>query len=437
MRRAALLRNFTQRDGVLNIGGIPVTTIVADHGTPLYIYDGDMVHARCGAVAEAFPSFDLFYSIKANPSLGLAGFFRRMGAGAEIASGGELVVTREAGFDPLDVVFAGPGKTDREIEDAIVAGIFAINAESLREIERISHIGKLLGIPARVALRVNTSNGLANPGGGSTGPLHEQMAGGPSRFGIDEEKLDRVAEVWNRRTLDIVGVHVYTASQILDPDEIVENARRTVAVARRVEEITGRPIESIDFGGGIGVPHYESEAAIDLKALGARVEEVFEPFSRGEARLILELGRYLVSEAGVFVSRVIELKESRGERFVITDGGVNQFLRPVLMRVEHEARVVNKLSSPAGSSAMIGGPLCTPIDVTARDVRVPDDVALDDLVGVFNAGAYGYSMSPLHFLSHATPAEVMVLDGEIVPLRKRGTYEDLLRNQQPFPGAAR
>ena len=150
-----------------------MTAIVADHGTPLYVYDGNMIQARCGAVAEAFPSFDVFYSIKANPSLGLAGFFRRMGAGAEIASGGELVVAREAGFDPLDVVFAGPGKTDRELEDAIVAGIFAINAESLREIERISHISKLLGIPARVALRVNTSDGLASPGSGSAGPLHE------------------------------------------------------------------------------------------------------------------------------------------------------------------------------------------------------------------------------------------------------------------------
>jgi diaminopimelate decarboxylase len=414
-----------------------VTAIVADHGTPLYIYDGNMVQARCGAVAEAFPSFDLFYSIKANPSLGLAGFFRRMGAGAEIASGGELVVAREAGFDPLDVVFAGPGKTDREIEDAIVAGIFAINAESLREIERISHISKLLGIPARVALRVNTSDGLASPGGGAAGPLHEQMAGGPSRFGIDEEKLGLVAGVWNRRALDIVGVHVYTASQILDPDQIVENASRTLAVARRVEEITGRPIESIDFGGGIGVPHYESETPVDLRALGARVEEVFEPLSSGQARLIIELGRYLVSEAGVFVSRIVELKESRGERFIITDGGVNQFLRPVLMKVDHEARVLNRLSSPGASLAKVGGPLCTPIDVTARNVRVPDDIALDDLVGVFNAGAYGYSMSPVLFLSHPSPVEVMVLDGEVVPLRKRGTYEDLLRNQQPFPGTAR
>lgn len=414
-----------------------MTGIVADHGTPLYIYDGGMIQAKCGAVASAFPSFDIFYSLKANPSLGLVGFLRRMGAGAEIASGGELHVARAAGFDPLDIVFAGPGKTDREIEEAIVAGIFAINVESVRELERVAHISKLLGVPARVALRVNTANGLADPGRGSAGPLHEQMAGGPSRFGIDEEKLGRVAEVWNRRTVDIVGVHVYTASQILKADEIVENARRAVAVARLVEEMTGRPIESIDFGGGIGVPHYDSETPLDLTALGARVEEVFRPFAEADARLIIELGRHIVSEAGVFVSRVIELKESRGERFVITDGGVNQFLRPVLMKVDHEARVVNKLASPGAATARVGGPLCTPIDCTARELPVPDDIALDDLVGVFNAGAYGYSMSPLLFLSHPTPVEVMVLDGEIVPLRKRGTYDDLLRNQQPFPGAAR
>ena len=419
---------------MLEVGGIPLTTIVADHGTPLYVYDGDAIRSKCEAVAAAFPSFDLFYSIKANPSLGLAGFFSRMGAGAEIASGGELHVAREAGFDPLDIVFAGPGKTDREIEDAIVAGIFALNAESFREIERITNISRLLGVPTRVALRVNTSAGLAQSGGGSAGPLHEQMAGGPSRFGIDEEKLGNLPDHWNRRAVDVVGIHVYTASQILDPDEIVENARRTVAVARRVAEVTGRDVESIDFGGGFGVPHYENEVPLDLPSLGARVEEVFQPYSRGDARLILELGRYLVSEAGVFVSRVVELKESRGERFVITDGGINQFVRPALMQVDHEARVVNRLASPGSAVAKVGGPLCTPIDVTARAMRVPDDVALDDLVGVFNAGAYGYSMSPLLFLSHPAPPEVMVVDGEIVPLRKRGTYGDMLRNQEPFPG---
>jgi diaminopimelate decarboxylase len=422
---------------VLLIGGIPVTTVAAEHGTPLYVYDGDMIRDRCAAVADAFPSFDVFYSVKANSSLGLAGFLRRMGAGAEIASGGELHLAREAGFDPLDIVFAGPGKTDREIEDAIVAGIFAINAESVREVERIARVSRLLGVPARVALRVNTTAGLSSPGVGSAGPLHERMAGGPSRFGIDEEKLNRVMEVWNRRAVDIVGVHVYTASQVLDADEIVENARRTVAVARVVEGITERPVASIDFGGGIGVPHYEDESPVDLPALGARVEEVFGPYAEADARLIIELGRYLVSDSGIFVSRVVELKESRGERFVITDGGVNQFLRPVLMEVDHEARVVNRLGSAGSSVARVGGPLCTPIDATAREMRVPDDIALDDLVGVFNAGAYGYSMSPLLFLSHPTPAEVMVLDGEIVPLRKRGTYEDLLRNQHSFPGAGR
>jgi len=422
---------------VLLVGGVPVTAIAGEHGTPLYIYDGDMIRARCAAVAEAFPSFDVFYSIKANASLGLAGFLRRMGAGVEIASGGELHLAREAGFDPLDIVFAGPGKTDREIEDAIVTGIFAINAESVREVERITRVSRLLGVPARVALRVNTAAGLSNPGAGSAGPLHERMAGGPSRFGIDEERLGRVVEVWNRRAVDIVGVHVYTASQILDADEIVENARRTVAVAKLVEEIAERPIASIDFGGGIGVPHYEDESPVDLPALGARVEEVFAPYAEADARLIIELGRYLVSESGVFVSRVVELKESRGERFVITDGGVNQFLRPVLMEVDHEARVVNRLGSAGSSVARVGGPLCTPIDATARAMTVPDDIAIDDLVGIFNAGAYGYSMSPLLFLSHPTPAEVMVLDGEIVPLRSRGTYQDMLRNQTPFPGAAR
>ena len=373
--------------------------------------------------------------MKANPSLAVVGLLMELGAGVELASGGELFVAREIGFDPLDIVFAGPGKTDRELEDAILARIFAINVESLRELERISHISGLLRVPARVALRINTSAGLTKVGGGSTGPLHEQMAGGPSKFGIDEEKLDDLPNHWDRKMIDIVGVHVYTASQILHADEVVANAERTVATARRVEDLIGGKLESIDFGGGLGVPHYEKEEQLDLPALGAEVENVFAPYSQRDGfRLILELGRILVSECGVYLSRVLELKESRGERFVITDGGINQFVRPMLMKVHHEAAVVNKLEQPGTVSAKVTGPLCTPIDVTSQEIKTPDSIAIDDLIGIFNAGAYGYSMSPLRFLSHPTAAEVLVLNGKASIIRERGEHADLMSRQKPFSG---
>jgi diaminopimelate decarboxylase len=419
----------------LVIGGRPITEIVGEFGTPLFVYDGDMVADRYERVRQAFPSFEVFYSLKANPSLALTGFLRTLGAGAEIASGGELFLTKEVGFDPLDIVFAGPGKTDQEIEDAIISGIFALNAESVRELSRIAHISRLVGVPSRVALRINTAAGLSSAGGGSAGPLHEQMAGGPSKFGIDEEKLDRVAESWDRRTTEIVGIHIYTASQILDPDEIVANARRTAAAAKHVEDALGVQLSAIDFGGGFGVPHYEEEEPLDLPALGSRVLDEFGAFSsRDGFRLIVELGRYLVSECGVFVTRVLELKESRGERFIITDGGINQFIRPALMKVRHQARAITRLDQPLSVEAKVSGPLCTPIDITSRDIVVPEALAIDDLIGVFNAGAYGYSMSPQLFLSHPTPAEVIIHDGEIVAARKRGRHEDLLLNQEPFPG---
>lgn len=419
---------------MLDVGGVPVTEIVRQFGTPLYVYDGNMIRERYETLRKSFPSFDVFYSMKANPSLALIELLRSLGAGSEIASGGELFLAREAGYDPLDIVFAGPGKSDRELEEAIISGIYAINAESFRELEHIAHISKLVGVPARVALRINTSVGLTKSGGGSAGPLHERMAGGPSKFGIDEEKLDRLAKSWDKRAIEIVGIHVYTASQILHEDEIVENAKRTLAVANHVESVTGTELTAIDFGGGLGVPHYEEETPLDMPALGAAVEEVFRPFSsRSDSRLILELGRYLVSESGVFVSRIIELKESRGERFIITDGGINQFVRPVLMKVRHQAKVINRLSSTGGMTAKVGGPLCTPIDITSQEIEVPENVALEDLVGIFNAGAYGYSMSPELFLSHATPAEVLVLDGEMHEARKRGRVEDLLLNQQSLP----
>ena len=424
-------------DGTLVIGGRPITEIVGEYGTPLFVYDGDMVLDRFKRVREAFPSFEVFYSLKANPSFALIGFLRTLGAGAEIASGGELFLAKEVGFDHLDIVFAGPGKTDREIEDAIISGVFALNAESSRELTRIAHISRLVGVPARVALRINTSAGLSSAGGGSAGPLHEQMAGGPSKFGIDEEKLDRVADAWDRRTTEIVGIHIYTASQILDPDEIVANAKRTAAAAKHVEDTLGVELTSIDFGGGFGVPHYEEERPLDLPVLGSRVLEEFESFSsRDGFRMIVELGRYLVSECGVFVTRVLELKESRGERFIITDGGINQFMRPALMKVRHQARTITRLDEPMVVEAKVSGPLCTPIDITSTDIVVPEAVAIDDLIGVFNAGAYGYSMSPQLFLSHPTPAEVIIHDGSIVAARRRGRHEDLLLNQEPFPGTA-
>jgi diaminopimelate decarboxylase len=434
--RTTLLRNFSHNDGVLEIGGVAATRIASDFGTPTYIYDGDMVRERFRSLRAAFPSFEIFYSMKANPSLAIVGLLQELGAGSEIASGGELFTARELGYDPLDIVFAGPGKTDRELEDAILSGVFAINVESLRELERISRISKLLGVPARAALRINTTVGLGRVGGGSAGPLHEQMAGGPSKFGIDEEKLAGLADAWDRRRIEIVGLHVYTASQILHEDEIVANAERTVATAHRVEEILGLPLESIDFGGGLGVPHYEEERPLDLSSLGPRVERVFQPFrGRDGFRLILELGRFLVSECGVYMTRVLELKESRGERYVITDGGVNQFIRPVLMKVKHQAAVINRLDSDVVATARATGPLCTPIDVTSSELGVPADIAIDDLIGVFNAGAYGYTMSPELFLSHPTPAEVLVIDGKAHLIRERGRYEDLLLNQKRFPGS--
>ncbi len=430
-----LLRNFTQNDGVLEISGIPVTQLAGEFGTPTYVYDGDRIRERFRALRTAFPSFEILYSMKANPSVALVGLLMELGAGVELASGGELFVAREIGFDPLDIVFAGPGKTDRELEDAILARIFAINVESLRELERISHISRLLRVPARVALRINTADGLTKVGGGSTGPLHEQMAGGPSKFGIDEEKLGDLPDHWDRKMIDIVGVHVYTASQILHPDEIVASAERTVATARRVEEIIGGKLESIDFGAGLGVPHYEKEEQLDLPALGAVVEEVFAPYSEREGfRLLLELGRILVSECGVYLSRVIELKESRGERFVITNGGINQFVRPMLMKVHHEAAVVNKLGQPGAVSAKVTGPLCTPIDVMSQEIKAPDSIAIDDLIGIFNAGAYGYSMSPLRFLSHPSAAEILVLNGKATLIRERGEHADIMFGQKPFSG---
>lgn len=406
---------------MLKVGGIEAEALAEQFGTPLYVYDAEVVRGQYRRLREHLPQFEIFYSLKANGSLALARILAAQGAGAEIASSGELVLAQAAGFPPEKIIFAGPGKNLPELEAAVRSGILCFNAESTRELERLEEIGRRLNRKILCAIRINTMEGAE---------AQEQMVGGPSKFGWDQERV--VAELKDllprQKQVAVRGIHIYTASGVLDPDALLANARRTVEVAKTLSEELNFPLELVNFGGGFGVPYFSHEEPLDLEFFGRGLERLLAEKKFAVPRLLYELGRFLVAPAGFFLTRIIDIKQSRGQNFAITDGGMNQFLRPVFMDLNHPTVVANKLDRSPDTTYQLGGPCCTPIDFLARDLKLPQ-LEVGDLIAIGNAGAYGFSMSMLYFLGHKLPAEVLVDGGEARLVRLRGEDGDCLVNQ--------
>lgn len=420
--------------GEFLFGGVPVSGLAAAAGTPFYAYNGDWLLQRLRLVRRALgPETSLFYSLKANPSLALCQLIAQEGAGAELASIGELLLAERAGFSPENIIFAGPGKTDEELETAVAMSIATINAESAGEIERLALIAEQRRTVARVSLRVNP---LAQLKGAQM-----RMGGGPQQFGIDEEQVPAVVELFlDHPHLELVGIHVYAGTQMADVPAVLANCENTLALGRELARQLRRPLRELDFGGGFAVPYFENSPDFDLDAFSSGYRELIagaslEPAFQG-TRFIVELGRYLVAEAGVYVTRVLDVKTSRGKRYVITDGGMNHHITATgnfgqVFRKAYPIAVLNRLDDGALAPAAVAGPCCTPLDVLGQNIDLPD-VAPGDLVGVFCSGAYGYSASSLYFLSHPTPAEVLVLRGEAHLLRRAGRPDQVLEGQEPL-----
>lgn len=424
-------RHFGAAGGELLVGGVPVGEIAERHGTPLFIYDSGVLQRQWVALRDALPErFDIFYSIKANPNQAFLRFFLERGCGLEIASGGELCQALAAGCEPERIFFAGPGKSEAELAAALSAGVGEIHVESLLEAERIDHLARRRGRPARIALRVNPSAEVA---GGSM-----RMGGRPAPFGIDEDQLDAVAEqIAGLRSLEVVGLHLFLGTQILDHQVLILQYRAGLETARRLAAKLNKPLDTIDFGGGLGVPYFAHEQCLDLaqlrRGLAALVDEVAADPVLAAARLIVEPGRFLAAEAGIYVARVSDVKVSRGKKFVITDGGMHHHLAASgnlgqTIKRNFPVAVVNKLDLPGSEVVDVVGPLCTPLDVLARGIHLPP-AGVGDLIGVFQSGAYARTSSPLGFLSHPTPPEVLVEDGSDRVIRRRGRDEDYLSDQ--------
>ena len=418
----------------LLFGQARVSELASEATTPFFAYSGDAVVAKIAQLRQALgPETEIFYSIKANPSLGLCQVIAREGVGAELASIGELLLAKKAGFAPEKIIFAGPGKTDEELETAAVMGIAAINAESAGEIERLAEIAARLGVVARVALRVNPAAALKG--------AQMRMGGGPQQFGIDEEQVPEVLDRFaGHPNLQFTGLHVYAGTQLFDTAAILANCENTLEVGRAISERIEQPLQEVDFGGGFGVPYFENSPEFDLEGFGRGYRDLIEeakarPEFKG-ARFIIELGRYLVAEAGVYVTRVVDVKRSRGKKYIVTDGGMNHHITATgnfgqVFRKAYPVALVNRMDSPIEEPAAVVGPCCTPLDVLGQNIDLPG-VGVGDLIGVFYSGAYGYSASSLAFLSHPTPAEVMVFRGKTHILRKGGRPDQVLEGQLPI-----
>lgn len=412
----------------LQLGGLLASELAERFGTPLYVFDARRLRHNVARVLAALgPRIGLLYSIKANPSLAVTATLRAAGSGAEIASLGELQVALAAGHRAEALRFAGPGKSDAEIAAALTAGVGCFHAESADEVDAITTAARALGTTAGIAVRVNLPLELRG--------ARMRMGGRSARFGVDAEQVPALLQtIAGRRELALRGLHVYAGTQLFDATAFAQHARTLCEHGSRWEQELGVRLDELDLGGGFGVPTYLGDPTFDLAAAGAAIQAVVADFDRPGRRWFVELGRYLVADAGVFLTRVLRQKHSGGLAHAALDGGLHQCaaaagVGTVVRRPPLLVRAA-ALRAEGREPLSLGGPLCTPADQFAEELPL-GPLPPGELLAVLHAGAYGLSYSPHGFLSHPTPAEVMVDGGSARLVRARGTAADALRGQTP------
>ena len=405
--RHAPLSQFAVVDDCLQIGGMPLTRLAQRVGaTPFYAVERYSLASRIASLRSHLPAdVQLHYAMKANPMPAIVQFMATRVDGIDVASGAELKVALDAGMTPEAINFAGPGKSNQELGCAIAAGI-VINMESAAEMERVARIGQALGVRPRVAVRVNPDFDLK-----SSGMI---MGGGPKQFGVDAEAVPAMLHRLGILALDFQGFQIYCGSQNLKAAAIAEAQAKTIALAIRLAAHAPAPVRTLNIGGGFGVPYFPGDVPLDMAAIGAGLENLMPQVRQHlpAARIVVELGRYLVAEAGIYVCRVIERKVSRGEVYLVTDGGLHHHLAATgnfgqVIRKNYPVVIGNRIAGAAREIVSVVGPLCTPLDLLAD--RLEMAVAeTGDLVVVLQSGAYGLTASPSGFLSHPAALEVLV-----------------------------
>ncbi len=394
-------------DGDLLVNGQPLTRLAERVGsTPFYAYDRSLLRARVAELRAALPpEVELHYAMKANPMPAVVAFMAGLVNGIDVASGGELKVALDAGANPADISFAGPGKRDAELRQALAAGVL-VNVESARELTVLAALQQQLGLQARVALRVNPDFELKGSG--------MKMGGGAKPFGIDADQIPPLLARIGADNLGFEGFQVFAGSQNLRADTLCEAQQKSYALALRLAADAPALVRFLNLGGGFGIPYFPGDKPLDLAPIGANLADIAKRARADlpQARLVLELGRYLVGEAGIYVARVLDRKVSGGQVFLVVDGGMHHHLAASgnfgqVLRRNYPVTIVTRSRSEARETASVVGPLCTPLDLLADRMDLP--VAEEgDLVVVYQSGAYGASASPQAFLGHPAVAEVLV-----------------------------
>ncbi len=403
----APMRQFAVRDGQLVVGGELLGNLAERVGqTPFYAYDRSLLRQRVALLKATLPaSIKLHYAMKANPMPAVVGLMAGLVDGIDVASAGELKVALDAGADPAEISFAGPGKRDAELRQAVAARVL-INVESMREVQVLAPISRQLGLPARVAVRVNPDFELKGSG--------MKMGGGPKQFGVDVEVVPEMLARIQDGGLAFEGFHLFAGSQNLRPESICEAQQKSYALALRLAERCPQPVKFLNLGGGFGIPYFPGEQALDLAPIAANLADIAVRARQDlpQATLVIELGRYLVGEAGVYVARIVDRKVSRGQVYLVCDGGLHHHLSASgnfgqVVRKNYPVTIGNRVDAAARETASVVGPLCTPLDLLADRMDLPV-AAEGDLVVVFQSGAYGASASPQSFLGHPHCLEVLV-----------------------------
>ena len=391
-------------NGQLLIGGRNAEDLIAEAGgTPLFVYDNSTVTSQLELFRSTMPAeIALHYAVKANPYSPLLSWIADKVDGFDIASTGELGRIAHLG---LPISFAGPGKTDQQLETAFRADV-TINLESEGEAERALSIASQLSRPPKLAVRVNPPFALKGAG--------MKMGGLASQFGIDHDRAPTLIRRLIGSGADWRGLHIFTGSQTLQADALIETQAATMQLAADISEEAGFSPPEVNLGGGFGIPYFPGDQSLDVEAVGTALGKILDnrPNILRETKFAIELGRWIVGEAGVYLTRIVDRKESRGETFLITDGGLQHMLAASgnfgqLLRRNYPVAIVNRFHAEPDDVATVTGCLCTPLDLLAHEVSLPR-AEVGDVVAIFCAGAYGLSASPQDFLSQPKAREMLV-----------------------------
>lgn len=399
---------FGEQDGVLTVGGVPLDRLAHRVGTtPFFAYDRELVRQRVSMLRSLLPErLSLGYAVKANPMPAVVHLLASLVDTLDVASSHEMRVALDTGIDPGRVSFAGPGKTDAELQQAVASGVI-IEIESAGEGRRAVRAGEATGVVPRIAVRVNPDFAVRGSG--------MRLGGGPQQFGVDAELVPALMGELDVAGVELLGFHVFAGSQNLSADLLIQAETRTVDLVLGLAEAAPQQVRYVNLGGGFGVPYFPQDSPLDISAvaghLGELVSTRLEP-AFPDASLVVELGRYLVAEAGVYVTRVVDRKESRGSAYLVVDGGMHHQLAASgnlgqVIRRNYPIAVGHAVSAEPEETVTVVGCLCTPLDLLGDKVELPR-ADVGDLVVLFHAGAYGLTASPTAFLGHPAPVEILV-----------------------------